>query len=109
MQLCGFAYLIFRAALCGDCEVSHSKCCGGSGYQRLQIVSHDCKCSADGDDENVGRPMRSLGFNFTRAVICHAEQSVITVSEFSESIFYGSSSFLAEAFFHNTIIAKCTF
>lgn len=53
--------------------------------------------------------MRSLGFNFTRAVICHAEQSVITVSEFSESIFYGSSSFLAEAFFHNTIIAKCTF
>lgn len=109
MQLCGFTCLIFRAALCGDCEVSYCKCCGSSGDQRFQIVPHDCKCAADGDVEDVGRAVRSLRLNFARAVVCHAEQPIVAVSELSESFFYSGSSFLADGLFHNTIITRCTF
>lgn len=40
--------------------------------------------------------VRSLCLNLARAVVCHAEQSVIAVSDLSKSFAYISSSFLTE-------------
>ena len=40
--------------------------------------------------------MRSLCLNFTCAVICHADQPVVAVSDFSKTFVYSGSSFLTE-------------
>ena len=99
MQLCGFAYLVFFAASGGECVICHGKCCGCPCYQRLEVIPNDCECPADRDTEDVGRVVWSLCLNLARAVVCHAEQPVVAVSNLSKPFFYSGSSFLARGLF----------
>lgn len=91
--------MLFCAVLSGGCVVCHDKCCSSSCYQRLKVASNDCKCAPDGDTEDVGRVVRSLCLNFTGAVVCHAEQPVVAVSDLSKTFAYNSSSFPAKGYF----------
>ena len=86
----------FYAALGGECVICHGKCCGRPCYQRLEVIPNDCECPTDRDAEEVGRVVRSLCLNLARAVVCHAEQSVVAVSDLSKSFAYIGSSFLTE-------------
>lgn len=86
----------FFAALGSECVICHGKCCSCPCHQRLEIIPNDCECPADRNAEDVGRVVRPLCLNLARAVVCHAEQSVIAVSDLSKSFAYIGSSFLTE-------------
>lgn len=87
---------LFFAASCGECVICHGKCCGCPCYQRLEVIPNDCECPADRNAEDVGRVVRPLCLNLACAVVCHAEQSVVAVSDLSKSFAYIGSSFLTE-------------
>ena len=96
MQLCGFAYSIFIAASGGESVIRHGERCGGPCYQRLEIIPNTCECASNGNVEDVGRLVRSLSLNFTRAVVCLTEQSIITISNLSKAFVYSESSLLTK-------------
>ena len=89
-------FVFFFAALGSECVICHGKCCSCPCHQRLEVIPNDCECPADRNAEDVGRVVRPLCLNLARAVVCHAEQSVVAVSDLSKSFAYIGSSFLTE-------------